>query len=120
MVGKRTVIAIAGQGQLWVKCRTHSWNIKCRKYAPEQTPFHYHQVCKSPVGLLYLQREKVGRFDCLSKWSEAAAASFLAPSVLTAIADGTSPVELTANKLRSLGAIPLDWQSQKAVLGFSN
>ena len=46
--------------------------------------------------------------------------SFLAPSILTAIADGTSPVELTANKLRSLGAIPLDWQSQRAVLGFSN
>ena len=46
--------------------------------------------------------------------------SFLAPSILTAIADGTSPVELTANKLRSLGGIPLDWQSQKAVLGFSN
>jgi site-specific DNA recombinase len=46
--------------------------------------------------------------------------SFLAPHILTAIADGTAPVELTANKLRSLGAIPLDWQSQKAVLGFSN
>ena len=36
--------------------------------------------------------------------------SFLAPSILTAIVDGTSPVELTANKLRSLGVIPLDWQ----------
>lgn len=46
--------------------------------------------------------------------------SFLAPSILTAIADGTSPVELTANKLRSIGTIPLDWQSQRAVLGFSN
>ena len=46
--------------------------------------------------------------------------SFLAPSIVTAIVDGTAPVELTANKLRSLGAIPLDWQSQKVVLGFSN
>lgn len=46
--------------------------------------------------------------------------SFLAPSILTAIVDGTAPVELTANKLRSLGAVPLDWQSQKVVLGFSN
>ena len=46
--------------------------------------------------------------------------SFLAPSIVTAIADGTSPVELTANKLRSIGAIPLDWQSQKTVLGFGN
>ena len=46
--------------------------------------------------------------------------SFLAPSILTAIAHGTSPVELTANKLRSLAAIPLDWQSQKAIFGFGN
>ena len=46
--------------------------------------------------------------------------SFLAPSILTTIVNGTSPVELTANKLRSLGVIPLDWQSQRAVLGFSN
>jgi site-specific DNA recombinase len=46
--------------------------------------------------------------------------SFLAPSILTSIADGASPVELTANKLRSLGAVPLDWQSQRAVLGFYN
>ena len=46
--------------------------------------------------------------------------SFLAPSILTAIADGTSPVELTANRLRSLGTIPLDWQSQRSVLGFSH
>ena len=45
---------------------------------------------------------------------------FLAPSILTAIVDGTSPVESTANKLRSLGIIPLDWQSQRAVLGFGN
>ncbi len=46
--------------------------------------------------------------------------SFLAPSIMTAIADGTSPVELTANKLRSIGTIPLDWQSQRTVFGFSN
>jgi site-specific DNA recombinase len=44
--------------------------------------------------------------------------SFLAPDILAAIADGTAPVGLTANKLQNTSNIPLDWQSQRYVLGF--
>ena len=45
--------------------------------------------------------------------------SFLAPDILVAIAEGRSPVGLTANKLLNTRNIPLDWQSQRYVLGFS-
>ena len=43
--------------------------------------------------------------------------SFLAPDIITAISNGTAPVDLTAEKLQSV-ALPLDWVSQRAVLGF--
>ena len=46
--------------------------------------------------------------------------SFLAPDILTAIADGTAPIGLTANKLQNTNSIPLDWQSQRYVLGFNS
>jgi len=45
--------------------------------------------------------------------------SFLAPDIITAILSGTAPVDLTAHKLRSFKCIPLDWPSQRAVLGLS-
>jgi DNA invertase Pin-like site-specific DNA recombinase len=47
-------------------------------------------------------------------------ASFLAPDILEAIADGRSPVDLTANKLLYSINIPLDWPSQRYVLGFNS
>jgi site-specific DNA recombinase len=43
---------------------------------------------------------------------------FLAPEIIAAITDGNSPPDLTIAKLRTLKTIPLDWPSQKAVLGF--
>lgn len=46
--------------------------------------------------------------------------SFLAPGIMTAIISGAAPVDLTAPKLQSLNGIPLDWPSQRAVLGFSH
>ncbi len=46
--------------------------------------------------------------------------SFLAPGILAAIADGRSPVDLTANKLLYTTNIPLDWPSQRYVLGFNS
>lgn len=43
---------------------------------------------------------------------------FLAPDILAAIAGGTQPVSLTANKLKAICNIPLGWPSQRQVLGF--
>ena len=44
---------------------------------------------------------------------------FLAPDIITAILEGTAPAELTANRLQSLRDLPLDWPSQRQILGFS-
>ena len=43
---------------------------------------------------------------------------FLAPDIIAAIADGLAPIDLTANKLKTIRNIPLDWPSQRQVLGF--
>ena len=45
--------------------------------------------------------------------------SFLAPDIIAAIANGTAPANLSSEKLQSIEALPLDWASQRAVLGFS-
>jgi len=44
---------------------------------------------------------------------------FLAPDIITAILEGTAPVELTANRLQALHDLPLDWSSQRQILGFA-
>ncbi len=44
---------------------------------------------------------------------------FLAPDIITAILDGTAPAELTANRLQGLHDLPLDWPSQRQILGFA-
>jgi DNA invertase Pin-like site-specific DNA recombinase len=44
--------------------------------------------------------------------------AFLAPDIVEAIFDGRQPVELTAERLRRLPQIPLDWASQRLLLGF--
>ena len=44
--------------------------------------------------------------------------SFLAPDILAAIANGTAPADLTAEKLQSVDSLPIDWSSQRVVLGF--
>jgi site-specific DNA recombinase len=45
--------------------------------------------------------------------------SLLSPAIISTIAEGTAPVELNLNMLRSLETLPVDWQSQHAVLGFN-
>lgn len=45
--------------------------------------------------------------------------SWLAPDILSAIAEGRQPVELTARRLMRQTSIPLDWQGQRAMFGFS-
>ena len=43
--------------------------------------------------------------------------AFLAPDIVEAILAGRQPVELTARRLRNIGALPLDWERQRRLLG---
>ncbi len=45
--------------------------------------------------------------------------AFLAPDIVEAILAGRQPVELTARRLRRMGALPLEWDRQRSFLGFS-
>ena len=45
--------------------------------------------------------------------------SWLAPDIISAILEGTQPVQLTARHLLRCANIPLDWQQQRSFLGFS-
>ncbi len=44
--------------------------------------------------------------------------AFLAPDLVEAILAGTQPVDLTAQRLKRVGALPLDWAGQRRLLGF--
>ena len=44
--------------------------------------------------------------------------AWLAPDIAAAILEGRQPAELTAQKLRDLPELPLDWAEQRCVLGF--
>ncbi len=45
--------------------------------------------------------------------------AFLAPDIVEAILDGRQSVELTAESLKRLPALPTDWDAQRRLLGFS-
>ena len=45
--------------------------------------------------------------------------AFLAPDIVEAILDGRQPVELTAESLKRLPALPTDWDAQRRLLEFS-
>ncbi len=45
--------------------------------------------------------------------------SFLAPDIIKAILEGHQPTDLTAGRLINHTRLPLDWNEQRAVLGFS-
>jgi hypothetical protein len=45
--------------------------------------------------------------------------SFLAPNILAAIVSGETYADLTASRLQAISNIPLDWPSQRSLLGFS-
>lgn len=45
--------------------------------------------------------------------------AFLAPDITEAILDGTQPIEFSLERLIAAMPLPLDWKSQRAVLGFS-
>jgi site-specific DNA recombinase len=43
--------------------------------------------------------------------------AFLAPDIVEKILEGTQPADLTVEKLRRLGALPYQWDEQRALLG---
>ncbi|HEY9090736.1 recombinase family protein [Parasphingorhabdus sp.] len=45
--------------------------------------------------------------------------SYLAPDIITAIIDGTQPVDLTGRKILRIGSVPLCWRAQRKLLGFN-
>lgn len=45
--------------------------------------------------------------------------SYLAPDIITAIIDGSQPVDLTGRKVLRIGSMPLCWTAQRAMLGFN-
>lgn len=54
-----------------------------------------------------------------NKISRALRFAFLAPDIIQAIVEGRQPVDLTADRLRRLPDLPMDWQSQRDLLGFN-
>ena len=44
--------------------------------------------------------------------------AFLAPDIVKAIAEGTAPIELTAERLTRAKNLPIDWAAQRRFLGF--
>jgi site-specific DNA recombinase len=45
--------------------------------------------------------------------------SYLAPDIISAIVDGTQPVDLTGRKILRIGSVPLCWRAQRELLGFN-
>ncbi|MEH6791148.1 hypothetical protein [Parasphingorhabdus sp.] len=45
--------------------------------------------------------------------------SYLAPDIITAIVEGTQPVDLTGRKILRIGSVPLCWKAQRELLGFN-
>ena len=45
--------------------------------------------------------------------------AFLAPDIVGSILAGSQPVSLTAERLKRLTALPLDWADQRKLLGFT-
>ena len=76
-----------------------------------------HQIAACEVNSMLdiAKREKVTD----SYVSRIVTLGFLAPDIITAILEGTAPRELSANGLQALHDLPLDWPSQRQVLGFT-
>ncbi len=45
--------------------------------------------------------------------------SYLAPDIITAIVEGTQPVDLTGRKILRIGSVPLCWKAQRELLRFN-
>ena len=54
-----------------------------------------------------------------NKISRALRFAYLSPDITRAILEGHQPVQLTADRMRRLPDLPMDWQEQKDLLGFA-
>ena len=50
--------------------------------------------------------------------SKALPLAYLAPDITQAILEGRQPVDLTAFRLKRIGALPVSWAEQRRLLGF--
>ncbi len=46
--------------------------------------------------------------------------AFLAPDIVEAILDGRQPVDLTLERIKKMGTLPMNWEEQGKVLGFAD
>ena len=51
--------------------------------------------------------------------SRALPLAFLDPDIVADIIKGDHPVDLTSEKLRRLSSLPMDWNKQRAALGYN-
>ena len=70
----------------------------------------------SVVSIIKLAREE--QVD-KNKISRALRFAYLAPDITLAILEGSQPVDLTAETMRRLPELPMDWQDQRNLLGFA-
>ena len=45
--------------------------------------------------------------------------AFLAPDIVEAVVDGTHPADVTAEALRRLSNLPMNWDAQRRLLGMA-
>ena len=55
---------------------------------------------------------------CRARLNELLRLACLSPEIVTAVLEGRQPIELSNATLLNI-ALPLDWQAQKALLGFA-
>jgi hypothetical protein len=64
----------------------------------------------------HLARECTANASDISRYISLA---FLAPDIVEAIVNGQQPIELTVTRLKKLCPLPLSWDDQRRVLGFT-
>ncbi len=78
----------------------------------------FHQLSAGEIGSI-LELAERDRIDARDVGHNIQLA-FLAPDIVEAILAGRQPVELTARRLRHIGALPLDWERQRRLLGLTD
>lgn len=72
--------------------------------------------------LLAMTDDEVGSMPTVSlrHLERTARLSYLEPAIVHAVLEGTQPRSLSARTLSRMGALPLNWAEQRAVLGFAH
>jgi len=81
-----------------------------------QTRFWFEELATGKTASVYdiAELERLNTADV----SRVLPLAFLAPDIITKILSGDQPAELTAYKLKTIKALPSDWQAQRLALGF--